>query len=195
MGVFNQKSKFKPAAPTIRKEVVVLDATARKPPPRPSKPLPSPRPGSLRVPSSASRKSRTPSSGAQRPNRKSASPYPPSSSSDEKRLERKRKLSTHRPSPASDRVEFDKDDSDSDDGWEDALDTAKRRKSGQRCADLDRRLAAPLDDEDGHTRDVSRMIHAADVACLRLGCVPLLGADKSEVAVELQYPGSRQRER
>ncbi len=202
MGIFNQKSKFKPAAPTIRREVIVLnEGPKRLPVGSDSKARASSSAGGLRVPAAASgtKKSRT-SPGPPPAWRKSASPYP-ASSSDEKRLERKRKLAGgsatphHRPSPASDRVEFDKD-SDSDDGWEDALDAPKRRRSGPRRADLNRSLAAAASDEDEHVGEVmARMVHAADVASLSLGCMPLLGAERDDVAVELQYPGSQKRER
>lgn len=60
---------------------------------------------------------------------------------------------------------------------------------------------------DGGTKKVQKMelvgrdlrklkiIHAKDVASLALKCVPVLGAAEDEVSVELQYPGSRHRER
>ena len=40
-----------------------------------------------------------------------------------------------------------------------------------------------------------RIIHAKDVASTALKCVPVLGATEDEISVELQYPGSRHRER
>jgi len=191
MGVFNQKSKFKPTAPpTIRKEVVVLDSPRPKPRPKP--------PGSdgasrLAVPAGGARP--RPQSPAVR--RRSASPYAPSP--DERRVDRKRKLAgaAHRPSPASDRVEFD-NDSESDDGWEAALDGRKRRKAmGQAHGrhDPNRKLAHPAVSDAAADAKPLRIIHAADVASLASKCVPVLGASADQVAVELQYPGSRQRER
>ena len=40
-----------------------------------------------------------------------------------------------------------------------------------------------------------QFVHAADVASIKTKCTPVLGAAPDEVAVELQYPGSRVRER
>lgn len=199
MGVFNQKSKFKAPVPTIRKEVVAVE------PPKPKPKLkhaPSSSSGSssLRVNSrhvkAASRSPRLSPSF-----RKSTSPHTAAASSDESR---KRKLGNgnHRPSPASDRVEFG-DDSDTDDNWEDALDARKRRKrammNGHRRVDLNRKLAHPRlleppSEEGGDGADLA-IIHAADVANLSLKCVPVLGASEEETPVTLQYPGMRERER
>jgi H3 lysine-79-specific histone-lysine N-methyltransferase len=40
-----------------------------------------------------------------------------------------------------------------------------------------------------------RIVHAADLANLKQKCKPVLGLTAEEVAIELRYPGSRQRER
>lgn len=40
-----------------------------------------------------------------------------------------------------------------------------------------------------------RIIHAADLASLRHKCKPVLNLTADDVAIELRYPGSRQRER
>lgn len=40
-----------------------------------------------------------------------------------------------------------------------------------------------------------KIIHAKDIASLALKCVPVLGATEDEVSVDVQYPGSRHRER
>ena len=198
MGVFSQKSKFKAAAPTIRKEVVAVDTPKSKPKPKP-RPLAPPSSSGLRVPSSAAASAGSPRLSPA--SRKSASPYP--TSSDESRLDRKRKRggATHRPSPASDRVEFDKDSESEDDDWEAAVDARKRRArlSSRRRRDETRKLAHPAlarasRESPGKVEELS-LIHSADVASLALRCVPVLGATADEVAVELQYPGSLQRER
>lgn len=206
MGVFSQKSKIKAAPPTIRVEKVVVAATRK---PRP-KPLPSHRGAN------GSSNGLHASSAAGAGFRKSASPY--TSSADERRGggDRKRKLATAvRKSPASDRVEFGKDDSgDEEDDWEDAIDARKRRRrallNGDRRVDLNRRLRheslpAPTEvggevekaaGKAGGREERIHMLHAADVASLALRCVPSFGkGTEEEVAVELQYPGTAQRER
>ncbi|EON99133.1 putative histone-lysine n-methyltransferase protein [Phaeoacremonium minimum UCRPA7] len=138
---------------------------------------------------------------------------------------RKRKVNAGalRKSPASDRVEFgeDSEPDDDDDDWEDRLDARKRRKQAARQngagrTDPKRELRHPVllaagagesngaskavvDKEDGvvlkKKKGELRFIHAADVASLKHKCLPTLGASEDEVAVELQYPGSRQVER
>lgn len=192
-----KNSKVKADPPKIRIEKVVVD--------RPAPPKPKPKPQSL-VPrngspasaasrsSSLHRPSPKPSAAAAR--HKSASPYP--SSSDERRLERKRKAGGAAPvrrSPASDRVEFDKDSDAEDDGWM-SLDTRKRQRKGTadgRFVDPDRHLkyskAFIERDED------LEFIHAADLASIKTKCNPAMGARPEDVAIELQYPSLQRREK
>ena len=163
---------------------MVVDQPAAKPKPKP-------------ILGSSSRSSSTNRSSAKPPLRqKSHSPYP--SSSDEKRLERKRKAgsaSTSRRSPASDRIEFDKDSDAEDDGWMD-LDNHKRQRKGTsdgRFIDPNRKLKSTRAFQD-RVEGLS-FIHAVDVASLELKCVPVMGALKEDVAIELQYPSLQPREK
>ncbi|KAL8360692.1 hypothetical protein RB601_007095 [Gaeumannomyces tritici] len=199
MGILTQKSKLKVAPPTIRIEKVVV-----KP-----KPKPQPKAGS----SAGPRGTLGAATAAHHPLRRnaaSASPLPSSSSyaSDHSAQgqARKRKSSsvgpgtTPRRSPASDRVTFDNDSESDDDDWEESIDARKRQRTADsdRVPDPDRMLVSPGLTEtqgDGKERPEPRFIHAADLASLALKCSPSLGAPPAEVAVKLQYPGLRQRER
>ncbi|KAJ9136877.1 Histone-lysine N-methyltransferase, H3 lysine-79 specific [Pleurostoma richardsiae] len=195
MGIFSQKTKLKAPPPKIRIEKVLVPT-----------PSPRPRPSStgLRVSSSASASPRVSPRPDHAKQPKSASPL---TSSDDTRSSRKRKAGSAAPrrSPASDRVEFDQDSgAEDDDDWESRLDARKRRKaaqqSGDRRLDPNRKLAHPAlrraEGGGGAVDDKQlQFVHAADVASLKQKCVPTLGATEDEVAVELQYPGSRQRER
>ncbi|KAH7000184.1 histone-lysine N-methyltransferase, H3 lysine-79 specific [Ilyonectria destructans] len=188
MRLFGSKNnKFKVDPPKIRIEKVVVD--------RPS-PKPKPKPNPAALSGSASR-----SSSSHRPSpkpvarQKSHSPYP--SSSDEKRLERKRKAgsaSVSRRSPASERIEFDKDSDAEDDGWMN-LDANKRQRKSTEDGYLDsnRKLRSARAFED--RVDGLSFIHAVDVASLELKCVPVMGAQKEDVAIELQYPSLQPREK
>ncbi len=221
MGIFNQKSKFKATAPpTIRKELVVVDTTKPKKKPRPPAPsrLLSPH---LRVASASSddRDYYSPISSSSTGGGKSASPrflLPDRAGSATLKRKKAAAAAAHRrPSQARDGgSSFDRElrdsSSDDDDDWVTALDGRGRRKraalGGERRLDLKRQLAHPVllraagalagDGGGGEAKEERlRMIHAADVASLALKCEPALGAAEDEVAMKLQYPGSRQRER
>ncbi|PHH81154.1 hypothetical protein CDD82_1258 [Ophiocordyceps australis] len=126
------------------------------------------------------------------------SPYP--SSSDEKRRDRKRKKSASvasgsRPSPACEKIAFDKDSDNEDDGWM-SLDTRKRQRTGTadgRFVDPNRKLRSSRAFETRN--DKLNFIHAVEVASLECKCVPVMGAQKEDVAIELQYPSLQPRER
>ncbi|RGP75811.1 histone-lysine n- h3 lysine-79 specific [Fusarium longipes] len=185
MRLFGGKNnKFKVDPPKIRIEKVVVDRPAQKPKPKPNPALS----GSASRSSSSHRPSPKPVA-----RQASHSPYP--SSSDEKRLERKRKApSVSRKSPASDRIEFDKDSDGEDDGWM-TLDTKRQRKGTEDggYVDPNRKLRSVRAFEE---RIESRsFIHAVDVASLEHKCVPVMGAQKEEVAIRLQYPSLQPREK
>lgn len=180
-----KNNKFKVDPPKIRIEKVVVDRPSPKLKPK-SKPSLS---GSASRSSSSHRPSPIPLA-----RQASHSPYP--SSSDEKRLDRKRKApSVSRRSPASDRIEFDKDSEGEDDGWM-TLDTNKRQRKGTedgRFIDPTRKLKSTRAFE--HRLDPRSFIHAVDVASLELKCVPVMGAQKEDVAIKLQYPSLQPREK
>ncbi|KAI1367002.1 histone methylation protein DOT1-domain-containing protein [Xylaria arbuscula] len=177
MGVFGGKSKAKAATTAMRVEKVVV----------PSKPRPalllshSARASSTHLSPSSNL---SPNPRASRP--KSVSPYP--SSSDERRIERKRKAvtSTPRDSPAFG------NDSDSEDDDGDPFRKRMRRIDG-RTIDVNRRLRHKKAFGD----DVRRpnIIHAADIASRATKCPPIPGAKDHEVAIEVQYPSRCARER
>lgn len=192
-------NKFKVDPPKIRIEKVTIE--------RPAPPKPKPKPASRPALSSSARSSPVPRLSPKAPSAsaassassraKSSSPYP--SSADERRLDlqRKRKAvsASQRRSPASDRIEFDKDSDAEDDGWMD-LDSHKRQRkatSESKSVDSNRKLknarAFERKDERLH------FIHAVDVASLEHKCVPIMGASKEDVAIELQYPTLQRREK
>jgi H3 lysine-79-specific histone-lysine N-methyltransferase len=185
MRLFGGKNnKFKADPPKIRIEKVVVDRPATKPKPKPKPALS----GSASRSSSLHRPSPKPLA-----RQASHSPYP--SSSDEKRLERKRKApSVSRRSPASDRIEFDKDSDGEDDGWM-TLDSNKRQRKGTEdgFVDTNRKLRSVRAFKD--RLDRRSFIHAVDVASLQHKCVPVMGAQKEDVAIELQYPSLQPREK
>ncbi|KJZ74755.1 Histone-lysine N-methyltransferase, H3 lysine-79 specific [Hirsutella minnesotensis 3608] len=186
-------NKFKVDPPKIRIERVVVE--------RPTPPKPKPKHRSRCSVTAASSSSTSPV--AARPSPKplasrisSKSPHPPSSD-ETRRLARKRKAGsvTSRPSPASDRVTFDKDSDNEDDGWM-RLDNPKRQRTGLadgRYVDPNRKLRNTRAFE-GRTRDL-HFIHAVEVASLEAKCVPVMGAQKEDVAIELQYPSLQPREK
>ncbi|PHH87145.1 hypothetical protein CDD83_9260 [Cordyceps sp. RAO-2017] len=190
-------NKFKVDPPKIRIEKVVVER------PTPPKPKSKPRPRPAAAAAAASSSSRS-SPAASRPSprppaalRDSRSPHPPSS--DERRPDRKRKagsVATSRTSPASDRVAFDKDSDDNeDDGWM-SLDTRKRQRKGTadgRFIDPNRKLRNARAFE-GRNEGL-HFIHAVQVASLEAKCVPVMGAQKEDVAIELQYPSLQPREK
>jgi [histone H3]-lysine79 N-trimethyltransferase len=186
MGLFNQKTKIKPAPQTIRVEEVVAP------------PKNKPRFASSLAPSLQNGKSKKSSSSSSRHSplpqavhrTKNASPDP--SSSDEKRIERKRKavVSTPRDSPTFG-ADSDSDDGDDGDPFSDRHKRA--RHNGSRPVDLNRRLRHKKGF--GEDRRQPAIIHAADIASIKTKCVPVVGAEEAEVAVELQYPSSCRPER
>ncbi|TWU73348.1 Nucleosomal histone H3-Lys79 methylase [Metarhizium rileyi] len=186
-------NKFKVEPPKIRIEKVLVQRT-----PTPSRPKPKSRPGPASAGASSSRSSpvHRPSPKPSSARHTSHSPYP--SSSDEKRLDRKRKAgaaSSTRRSPASERITFDKDSDAEDDGWMD-LDTRKRQRRGtseDKHLDSNRRLRHPRAFEGRN--DNLAFVHAVEVASLEEKCVPVMGAQKEDVAIELQYPSLQPREK
>ncbi|KFA65468.1 hypothetical protein S40285_00517 [Stachybotrys chlorohalonatus IBT 40285] len=187
-----KKNKFKVDPPKIRIEKVVVDRPSSRPKPKSDQPV--------LAKGSSSRSSSTPRPSSKSPldRYKSNSPYP--SSADEKRIERKRKAgvtpaAAQRKSPASDRPEFDKDSDNEDDGWMN-LETRKRQRMGTadgRYVDPNRKLKNAKAFE--IRPDGLNFIHAVQVASLDLKCVPIMGASKEDVAIELQYPSLQPRER
>ncbi|KAK3180430.1 Nucleosomal histone H3-Lys79 methylase [Lecanicillium sp. MT-2017a] len=181
-------NKFKVDPPKIRIEKVTVERPSPKPKPK-SQALA--KASSSRSPS-AHRSSPKPAT----PRQKSNSPYP--SSSDERRIERKRKAGSTpapRKSPVAERVTFDKDSDNEDDGWM-SLDTRKRQRksneSGQ-LVDPNRKLRNVMAYEEPEAG--LKFIHAVDVASLESKCVPVMGAQKEDVALEIQYPSPQPRER
>lgn len=191
-------NKFKVDPPKIRIEKVTIERPA---PPKP-KPKPANRPALSSARSSPARRLSPKASAASAlssasSRAKSSSPYP--SSADERRLDlqRKRKAlsASQRRSPASDRVEFDKDSDAEDDGWMD-LDSHKRQRkatSESKSVDSNRKLKNEKAFECKDER--LQFIHAVDVASLEHKCVPIMGASKEDVAIELQYPTLQRREK
>lgn len=173
MGLFGQKAKLQTAPPTVRVEKVAV----------PIKPRPSPIPSSrgLRAPFSKKLSVHPATSRS-----KSISPYP--SSSDEPRLDRKRKAvtSTPRDSPV-----FGNDtESEDDDG--DPFRKRMRRSDG-RLLDVNRKLRHKKAFGDSVRKPY--MIHAADIASRATKCPVIAGARDDEVAIEVQYPSGCARER
>ncbi|ODA82656.1 hypothetical protein RJ55_01164 [Drechmeria coniospora] len=190
-------NKFKVEPPKIRIDKVVVE---RPPPPKPSS-----RPPNRSRPSAVAARSSPaallPSARPSGARHKSGSSSPnPSSSSESRPAERKRKAprdvsSGPGHSSAGDRVTFDKDSDNEDDGWMD-LDTRKRQRRGTRdgrSVDANRKLrhARAFDGRN----DSLAFIHAVQVASLESQCVPIMGASPEEVAIELQYPSLQPRER
>lgn len=188
MPLLGKGNKFKVDPPKIRIERVAVE--------RPTTPKPKPKPQGVTKNSSASRSSSTPRASPKPIQRqKSNSPYP--SSSDEKRLERKRKVATpvQRRSPGTDRIAFDKDSDAEDDGWL-SLDTRKRQRKSTEDGDLtdpNRKLRHVEAFEEPEAN--LKFIHAADVASIESKCVPVMGGSKDDVAIEIQYPSPQPREK
>ncbi|KAK8144214.1 Nucleosomal histone H3-Lys79 methylase [Beauveria asiatica] len=182
-------NKFKVDPPKIRIEKVTVERPAPKPKPKPQAALSKASSSSSRSPS-LHRSSPKPAT----PRQNSHSPYP--SSSDERRLERKRKAGATpvRKSPVAERVTFDKDSDNEDDGWM-SLDNRKRSRKGQDddMADPNRQLR----DIDAYEEPEAglKFVHAVHVASLETKCVPVMGAQKEDVAIEIQYPSPQPRER
>lgn len=177
MGLFDKKPKiFKGIAPPkIRVEKVPVPAQRPKLAPK--------------GPSRASSHSSSPRPSPQRTSRADDAPR-----------DRKRKAAPaqKRVSPvASSRVDFGSDSgSEDDEDWVKSLDSRKRRKRGRledgRYVDPNRRLKDPRALEEVVEGEV---IHAAEVASVKLKCEPVLGAKEDEVGVELRYPSLQKPER
>ncbi|KAF4120361.1 [histone H3]-lysine79 N-trimethyltransferase [Geosmithia morbida] len=219
MPLFSSKNnKFKANPPKIRVEKVAVS----RPAPKPAIPSSSSARSPLATASASSSSARpsprpspkpNPSSGLAR-RQSSHSPYP--SSSDERRgtsttststADRKRKAggsggsssrsgsAAVRRSPAVERVKFDKDSDAEDDEWL-TLETRKRQRQAthdSRSEDLNRRLGNPRS-FDGHHDDLE-FVHADQLASLDNRCVPVMGAVKEDVDIQLQYPSLCPRER
>jgi hypothetical protein len=190
MGVLNQKSKFRPDALIIRKETVKTQSN------KPKQTVSASRDALRAYPESSKSHAASPRLATVR--QSSASPSPLSRGNERRDRKRKLGVGAHRPSPASDRVEFADDSASDEDGWEAALGAPKRRRRDFR-RDLHRVLPSSAitntDSDAAKAAAQLRMVHAADVAFLSLQCRPALAADESDVAVELQYPGWSTRER
>ena len=189
MPLLGGKNKFKVDPPRIRIEKVAVERPKPKPKPNPQ-------------PSLAHVSQVSPSPSLHRPSPKpvsrqqSYSPYP--SSSDERRLERKRKVvgaASQQRSPAVEHVTFDKDSDNEDDGWMHLEGRKRQRKSPPKGkpTNTTRKLKHPRAYRE---RDPDlQFIHATDVASLESKCVPVMGASMEDVAIELQYPSLQCRER
>ena len=76
------------------------------------------------------------------------------------------------------------------------LDTRKRQRrstSEEKRLDSNRKLRHARAFEGRN--DNLKFVHAVDVASLESKCVPVMGAQKEDVAIELQYPSMQPRER
>lgn len=76
------------------------------------------------------------------------------------------------------------------------LDTRKRQRRGtseDQHLDANRKLRSSRAFEGRN--DSLKFVHAANVASLDEKCVPVMGAQKEDVAIELQYPSMQPRER
>jgi H3 lysine-79-specific histone-lysine N-methyltransferase len=186
MGALNQKSKFKPPAPQIRVQRVPVEKSKQP------KPKPSPANGTKNLLQHRAK-----------PQNKSGSPYPGSSSADEsRRIKRKAPGGGNSRSPSV--VKFDSDDSDGgEDGDNGVFLGARRKKRRLARVDPDRKLTHPKiwtgaveEKENGKERPKELgIIHAAELANLETKCQPALGIPETEVGIELRYPGGRGREK
>lgn len=76
------------------------------------------------------------------------------------------------------------------------LDSHKRQRkatSESKSVDSNRKLRSARAYERKDER--LQFIHAVDVASLEHKCVPIMGASKEDVAIELQYPTLQRREK
>ncbi|KAK3934927.1 histone H3-K79 methyltransferase [Diplogelasinospora grovesii] len=212
MSIFNQKSKFK-----VKTEVrAIKQAVAPPPKPKPKKPTRSDGGANGNAPLRAQSRVSTTTSSASTP-----SPSSLLSVSDayvrggdnnnnnnnhrDRKRSRKGAAGDRRLTPAlspSFGTESS-DEEDADDDWEQNLDARKRRKRDHqpaywRIVDANRTLRHPRL-WTGDEADIKKVaiIHAAEVASLRDEgkCQPVLGLKPDEVAVKLQYPGTRYPER
>ncbi|KAH6893477.1 putative histone H3 methyltransferase [Thelonectria olida] len=191
----NKNSKIKADPPKIRIEKVPVNRPAAKPKPKPKPTIAASASAPASRSSSTNRLSPKASAGRQ----KSRSPYP--SSAEDTGHDRKRKanrLSTPRRSPAADRIEFGNSEDEGeaeDDNWLNLESTSKRQRKSPEDGVLDsaRKLKSSRAFQ-GRIKGLS-YIHAVDVASLELKCVPVMGAQKEDVAIELQYPSMQPREK
>ncbi|KOS16772.1 Histone-lysine N-methyltransferase [Escovopsis weberi] len=210
-----KSNRFKVDPPKIRIEKVTVERPMSKPKPKPSSSLssrPLARPSSsAALPRSATACQIHLKTSVPPARHKSSSPYPSSADEPSHDYQRKRKAAGGAPtaaaaaapprssvpirrSPASDRIEFDNDSDAEDDGWMD-LDSHKR----QRKTNSDGGLSDPnrrLRHRKAFDRKIEKLqfIHAVEVASLESRCVPVMGAQKEDVAIELQYPTLQRRE-
>jgi hypothetical protein len=114
-----------------------------------------------------------------------------SKSRDSTSLLPKKRPESRKRSPAIQRIESDSDD----DGSIIAFDTVTSKKAktvSNVTVDVRREVGALLAFS---SKDEKILIHAADIACVKHKFPPVFDALSTEVAVQLQYPGSIQRER
>ncbi|KAL0931213.1 histone-lysine n-methyltransferase [Colletotrichum truncatum] len=183
MPILGGKNKFNAKPPVIRVEKVEVAA----PKPRPRLPHATSSNSSARPSPRASPNPASSSNKSLLSRKKSASPYP--SSSDEKRtVERKRKVGSAGPS----QPKFDNDsDSDEEGDFIQNLEVRKRQRlaDGQ-LIDTKRVLTRASAFKEG-LRDLSRLIHAADITNVK-SCPKakrVLGAtEQDDIRVRLQYP-------
>lgn len=130
------------------------------------------------------------------PGRKSHPPLPPPTTETEKGRKRK-DVSARilRQTPVSVRIAFDKDSDVEDDGWM-TLDSRKRQRKSATDGSLvdpnrklrsSRAFKAKIDD--------LPLVDAVAVASLETKCVPIMGAQREDVAIEIQYPSLQRREK
>lgn len=208
----NKNSKIKADPPKIRIEKVPVNRPSAK-----LKPKPKPAGASAASSTTPARTSTATSNrlspkkavaAAAAARQKSRSPY--ASSAEDSRADRKRKALTRlsstttprrSPAAADHRIEFDDSDGDEGEGQDDDswmnLESAnkRRRKSPDDAAVLNstRKLRSSRAFQ-GRVKGLS-YIHAVDVASLELKCVPVMGAQREDVAIELQYPSTQAREK
>ncbi|PFH57006.1 hypothetical protein XA68_15647 [Ophiocordyceps unilateralis] len=165
----NKGNKFKADPPKVRIEKVVVERKTK------------PRPRSLSMAASSSRSSPATSRPSPRPDNLLE---PPS------KAERKRKAVGE-----ISNVAFDKDSDNDDDGWMrlDARKRQRKRSSDGGRFDAKRQIRCARAFEG--RRAGLHLIHAVDVASLDSGCVPVMGAQKEDVDIELQYPSLQPREK
>ncbi|OLN83733.1 Histone-lysine N-methyltransferase, H3 lysine-79 specific [Colletotrichum chlorophyti] len=179
MPILGGKNKFnaKPAAIRVEKVEVA-------PKPRPKLPHATSSTSSARATPRASPNPNSKALLAAR--KKSASPYP--SSSDERRAERKRKISSAGPS----QPKFEDDsDGEGDDNFERYLEVPKRRRRADEEYDDTKRVLTRASAFKEGVHKMTRLIHAADIMNLK-SCPkakPQLGATaEDDLRVRLQYP-------
>lgn len=163
--------KINVAPPKIRLEKA---APVRKPQPLPSK-------------IAASRPAPRTQSPAQ-----TSSPRPRTSSATPDRLEPRKRKAVRQKSPAQQRIDSDSDDDSV--GTPASFDEASKRHKPSTPIDLKRDLRHRGDSVEKDSAVLS-LIHAADIASTTRKSKKVSASEEKNVTVELQYPGSSQRER